>query len=316
MQLATEGGDPDMLLEAHHAMWVTHFFRGDIGEAGRHIDRGLEHYDREQHHAHVMLYGQDAGVVGLSYRALVHQAQGSWSEADRLCREATALGRSLGHPVSLNFAIGFTGWVQMERGNADGCRTHCGEVMQIATTHGLPFWQAHTVWILGRARAAESIGDGLREMRAGIDALDAIGARMGIAGYLGKLARAELEAGNRDEARRLAGEARAIGDADGELLGRAELLELLGDLEMSDRGGADAVQRASRHYRDAIDVARRQESTLQQVSAAIRLFRLGPVGREEASATALLAEALERCPAADPVPPLVAEARALLAGER
>ncbi len=308
MALAQEGGDREMIIEGHHALWVTLFFRGDVGEAGRHMDAAIALYDRREHHAHVMLFGQDPGVVALSYRGLVWQLQGNSAEADRKCREAVELGRSLGHPVSLNFAVGFTGWIHMERGDAQGCRKYCSEVMEIATTHGLSFWQAHTIWILGRARAVEDLVDGIREMRAGIDALIAIGARMGVAGYLAKVAAVLLAHGERDEARRLLDEAWTIGEEDGELLGRAEVLQLRGDLEIGEDASDESVARAEALYREAVNVAHRQEATTAELSAAMRLEQLLRDSPRAGDASSLLAEVLSRVPG-DGALPGVAAAR-------
>ena len=304
MNLAQEGGDREMILEAHHAMWVTHYFRGDVGEAGRHMDAGIALYDPAMHHAHVMLFGQDPGVVAIAYRGLVWQAQGNEVEADRMCREAVELGRRLNHPVSLNFAIGFTGWVHMDRGDGAGCRRYCGQVMEIATTHGLPFWQAHTIWILGRARAMEDLTDGIREMRAGLDALSAIGARMGMAGYLTKLARALCAAGERAEAERVLEEAWRIGEDDGELLGRAELLQLRGDLARED--GSD--ERAENFYREAITVAGRQEATCLELSAAMSLASLLRGSARSAESKSIVNGVLGKFPA-EATSPEIAAAR-------
>lgn len=310
--LAKQSGDRDLMLEGHHAMWVTRFFRGDIGETGRHLDAGLALYDRSQHHAHVMLYGQDPGVVGLSYRCLVRQAQGREREADAESVAAMELGRSLGHHVSTIFGVGFMGWMHMERDDAARCRPLAEEVLEIASTNGLAFWQAHGTWIVSRSVAATDPAAGIAGMRGAIETLRAIGARMGIPAYLATLARVVLRAGDLEETRRLLDEAQAIGDETGEWLGRAEMLRVRGDLELAANGdGAEAIQRAESLYREALEVARRQEATRLELQSALDLARLWQTPGRGAETAALLRPILEKLPSDETYPELV-EARSFL----
>ncbi|MFN2426957.1 MAG: AAA family ATPase, partial [Candidatus Binatia bacterium] len=312
-EMAALSGDPEMILEGHHAMWVTLFFRGDIGECGRHLDAALALYDRSHHHVHVMMYGQDPGVVARAYRCLVLQAQGREREAVAEGHAAMELGRSLGHHVSLIFGVGFLGWMHMESGDAARCRPLVDEVLEIASTNGLAFWQAHGTWIVSRALAATDPAAGIAGMRAGMEALDAIGARMGFPGYLAALARTVLVTGDLEEARRLVEEARLIGEDTGEFLGRADVLRLRGDLELSG-AGADAdggPLRAEAFYREAVELARRQEATRLELQAALDLARLLRELSRDAEAVALLAPILERLPPGEGQPE-IREARSFM----
>jgi len=312
-ELAEQSGDRDLLIEAHHAGWVTRFFRGDVGECGRHIDAGLELYDRSQHHSHVMMYGQDPGVVGLAYRCLIRQAQCRDREAAEAGRAAMELGRSLGHHVSLIFGVGFMGWMYQELGDAEGCRLHNEEVLEIASTNGLSFWHAHGTWIVSRAIAARDPAAGIAGMRAGLDALGDIGARMGLPGYLATLARVVMKTGDLDQTRRLLDESWKIGEETGEWLGRGEVLRLRGDLELTNAQSDDAgvAARAEAFYRQAIDLARRQEAPRLELQAALDLARLWRSRSRSDDATKLLASILDRLPA-DTDTDEVAEARSFL----
>jgi predicted ATPase len=49
LAIATELGDPDLLLQAHHAAWGPYCFLGDYDKAFEHIDVGLAIYDCVQH---------------------------------------------------------------------------------------------------------------------------------------------------------------------------------------------------------------------------------------------------------------------------
>lgn len=306
--LAVQGGDREMIIEAHHAMWVTHFFRGEVGEAGRHLDAALSLYDPAHHHAHVMLFGQDPGVVAHAYRGLVHQLQGDYRSGERHADEGMRLARQLGHPVSMIFGVGFNGWFHLECGDAERCRIRNEECLEIGTSNGLAFWQAHSSWILSRAIAVTDPGRGIAGMRAGIDALCAIGARMGVAGYLANLARTYFTSGDFDEARRLVDEAWSIGERTGEWLGGPELLMLRGDLELSADRGAPASSTAEAYYREAIDLARRQEATILELRAALKLAGLADAPARKPETCSLLKDILARMPDDDAVEKAAARA--------
>ncbi len=63
LSLAQRLHDPDLLLEAHHALWATLFFGGELAAAQPHQEQGLRLYDPQRHHAHAALYsGHDTGV--------------------------------------------------------------------------------------------------------------------------------------------------------------------------------------------------------------------------------------------------------------
>ena len=55
--------EPDLLLEAHHALWATLFQGGELAAARPHLEQGMRLYDPQRHRAHAALYsGHDPGV--------------------------------------------------------------------------------------------------------------------------------------------------------------------------------------------------------------------------------------------------------------
>jgi predicted ATPase len=69
LSLAQRLEDPDLLLEAHHALWTSLFSGGELAAARMHQDQGLRLYDPRRHRAHATLYsGHDPGVC-CRYRA-------------------------------------------------------------------------------------------------------------------------------------------------------------------------------------------------------------------------------------------------------
>jgi hypothetical protein len=65
LSLAQRLQHPDLLIEAHHALWSTLFFGGELAAARSHQNQELRLYDAQRHRAHAALYGgHDPGVCG------------------------------------------------------------------------------------------------------------------------------------------------------------------------------------------------------------------------------------------------------------
>ena len=63
LSLAQRLQDPDLLLEAHHALWTTLFSGGELAAARPHLEQGMQLYDPQRHRTHAALYsGHDPGV--------------------------------------------------------------------------------------------------------------------------------------------------------------------------------------------------------------------------------------------------------------
>src|SRR5262245_7718066 len=61
--LAQRLEDPDLLLEAHHGLWATLFFGGELAAVQPQLEQGMRLYDLRRHRDHAALYsGHDPGV--------------------------------------------------------------------------------------------------------------------------------------------------------------------------------------------------------------------------------------------------------------
>ena len=97
--------DPALLLEAHYALGVTLFFLGEFAPARAHLEQGIALYDPQQHRSHAFLYGQEPGVVCLSYAAWALWYLGYPDQALKRSPEALTLAQELSHPFSLAYAL-------------------------------------------------------------------------------------------------------------------------------------------------------------------------------------------------------------------
>ena len=71
LQLATPTADEELILQAHHCQWATHFHLGNHTDCLKHNDSGLQLYDPDRYEHHASIYGgHDPKVCGLGERAL------------------------------------------------------------------------------------------------------------------------------------------------------------------------------------------------------------------------------------------------------
>jgi class 3 adenylate cyclase len=96
LTLAQQVQDRTLLLEAHHALWPTLFFLGELAAARGHLERGMALYDLQDHRSHAFLYGgHDPGSCCKQYTAWTLWALGY---PDQALQSSQAL-RNLSKPL-------------------------------------------------------------------------------------------------------------------------------------------------------------------------------------------------------------------------
>jgi class 3 adenylate cyclase/predicted ATPase len=82
LALAKDMGQPNLELEAHHALWGTFSLTGDLAACRHHAERGIELYRFEQHGDFGFVYGNhDPGVCASYTRAMMLWLQGFSEQA-------------------------------------------------------------------------------------------------------------------------------------------------------------------------------------------------------------------------------------------
>src|SRR5262249_45954374 len=122
LTLAQQLGDPALLLEAHYALGNTLNYLGEFAATQAHFEQGIALYDRQQHHAHTVHYGQVPVVVCRAYSAVTLWYLGYPDQALHRSHEALTLAQELAHPYSLATALIFAAWVRHFR--REGHLTH------------------------------------------------------------------------------------------------------------------------------------------------------------------------------------------------
>lgn len=101
--LAARLKDPGLMLESYVAKGLTLFSAGDITPSHRELEAGMRTYDPSRDASHATIYGQDPGVVCLSWFAWALGLLGSFDQAmERAKERKTAAARA--HWFSCGFA--------------------------------------------------------------------------------------------------------------------------------------------------------------------------------------------------------------------
>lgn len=317
--IAAASDDRSLRLQSHHASWTTHFFRGELGAAFRHIEEGEPLYDTIDDRGSALVYGHDAKADAVSYRAILLWSFGRVDQALEVHRRAVAHARALGHPMSLAFVLINTGWLRLLRREPEACAKEAEAVIAYSTEQEVPFWTAHGLLLRGWALAERGeLTRGILEIEQGLASMAAIESGLGRTAHHAHLAAARARAGDVAEARELMETAKALVASTGERYHEPEIHRLDAELVLAEAGGlgrasARARDRAEGALRTAIDCARGQGARTMELRATTMLARLrgrGSKAREvRLRLRDLLAGFTEGSETAD-----VGDARRLLAG--
>jgi predicted ATPase len=298
--------DQALLLEAHHALGQYLYFMGEFSRAREHFEQGISLYDPRQHSSLAYLYGQDPGMACLSYLSWTLWFLGYADQALERSAEALTLARDLRHPVSLAFAQDFAAALHQLRREAHLTQERAEAAMALSSEQGFQFWL--TSGTLYRGWALADLGqleEGTLQMRDGLAAFRATGARLGEPYFLARLSEAYGKGGQADEGLRVLADALATVDNTGERFYEAEQYRLKGELILAQSGvqGVGASVKAgpqftnngstlrtpTRHQRTlitqaeaeaeggflkALDIARKQHAKSLELRAATSLARL------------------------------------------
>ena len=102
LRIAEELGNPDLLLEAHHAMWGSHFYLGTYEQAFEHMTAGLALYDPLRHERLSTIYGaHDTASCALTEFPLALWSMGYPDQARSRLDAAIAQSHSLLLPANV-----------------------------------------------------------------------------------------------------------------------------------------------------------------------------------------------------------------------
>ena len=288
LRLTQHADDPVLAVIAHYTLGVTWFSLGALPAARLHLAEGIARSTPDQHRTPVFRMGQDPGVAGRIYAAMILWLQGYPEQALVRLHEALVLAQELSHPFSLAWAWCWVAMVLQWRRDVPAVHEQAEAAVALATEQDFPQWAAYGMSVRGWALAMQGQGEeGLAQVRRGIAALRATGAALLVPYLCTMLAEVSDHLGHPADGLQALAEAHTLVEQHDERWWEAEVSRLRGVLLLRQTETPQAE--AETWLQRALDVARCQEAKSLELRAAMSLARLWQQQGRRAEARALLA---------------------------
>jgi predicted ATPase len=286
LRLAERLHHPAALGSAHVRLGSALFLCGELAAARMHLEQGLAFYTPQQYCAHSLLNMPNEEMFGLFRLAAVLWSLGYPDQAQQRSQEALTLARERSRPLRMVEALIFAAQLHRLRREVHLAYEHADAALRLAHEQGLRQRLAEATIERGWALVAQGHGGaGMAQLRQGLAAYRATGARGGA--YLALLAEALWRVGQSEEGLRVLAEVPVSRDSGREGWGTAEVYRLKGELLLT-RSAAPQAE-AEMCFRQALEVARRQQAISWELRAALSLSRLWQRQGKRAAAYDLLA---------------------------
>ena len=288
---AKADGDADHEMQAHHALWSSRLYRGDLEATCHHTDRGLALYEVDRHGTQALTFGgHDARECALANLGRALFLLGYPERALARNAEGIAHAQALGQPQVVAHALNWSSMVLQLAGEFEELDRRTTLAARLADEHGLAIYYPEArILAAWRAVREEQDHRAAEDMRNFLDRRAAMGTVFVQTYFLMLLADAWLRLGRLDEAQSVLEEGLARAEATGEHFCTAELHRLRARAclarDAHDVRGAEAALDA------ALAAARRQSSRIFELRAACDLARLWTDRGERRKAHDLLAPA-------------------------
>jgi len=294
LQRATDLQDQRFVIGAHCAYGVTLVDLGRFEESIQHLDMVPPLRVSHPRRPHGSFPGQDPEVTSDCYAARALWALGYPEQAVARAGRALAVARDLSHTESVVVATYFAAHVHQLCGEAFIAHQHAETVVSLAEEYGLAVWIGLGRMIRGWALVDQgSLSEGIEELRDGLSAYQATGARLWRPYFLGLLAQALARADRVQEGVEAASEALVVVRDSGERAYAAELHRVYGELLLFS-ASSDSVPRAEDCFQRALAIAREQRATSWELKVVTSLCRSRSDRHERGDARRLLRETYDR----------------------
>jgi predicted ATPase len=214
-------------------------------------------------------------VSALAFDACCLWGLGYPDQAFKRSQEALSLARKLDHAFTLADVLCYAGCLFHEMGrDAPALKARSEELTQLLNEKRIPSWLGTDASYEGEALAMlGQIDEGIASMRQGLVLKHTTGARVNSSGTLCALAEAQVKAGRTEEGLSLLDQALALVLETGEGYYEAELHRVRGELIRARRAQGDEAE-AEASFREAVEVARRQQARSWELRATVSLCRM------------------------------------------
>jgi class 3 adenylate cyclase/predicted ATPase len=291
LTLAQRVQNPVFLLEAHRMLGTTLFFLGELVKARRHIEQGIALYDVQQGRSRAFSSGMDPGVVCLSVMSWTLWMLGYPDRALTKSREALTLAQKLSHAYSLGYALNYASMLHTWRREVQFAKERAEAMITLSNEH--EFIHAWSVGMIRRGWALAkqgAVAEGITQLHQGLATWRDTGTELALPQHLALLADAYRQERQVEEGLHILSEAIAHVDRTGERWPEAELYRLKGEFLLVQTGKRCKEREAEECFRQALDIARRQQAKSLELRATMSLGRLWQQQGRSAEAHQILAE--------------------------
>jgi tetratricopeptide (TPR) repeat protein len=272
LKLAETIQEPWLLTDAHNRYGLLALSAGYLHEAVSHLEQARVYSGRTERKVSAVGFLYTIAITGPEILAL--QLLGHADKALRLAEEALRHARESRHVFSLALMLGWSlGTFRRYRREPEMALLHAGEAVALAEANGIGdflIWGTfHHGWALAELGQSEQ---GIAEMEAGIGGLRRFGDYQGQQYALALLAQNYAKIGHAGKSLGILNEALERIDRSGEMVCLAEMLRLKGEILLAQDGGA--IGHAEACFREAIEVACRQDAKWWELRATTSLARL------------------------------------------
>jgi tetratricopeptide (TPR) repeat protein len=291
--LAVKQSDQNDRLIGEQMIGTSQHYLGDLLSARHHLERVLAHYVAPAQKSQIVRFLVDQWAAARVYFARVLWLQGLPDQAMRIAESSVAEARATNHAMSLGLALAVAAcpialWV----GDLAAAEHYVEMLLDHSTRHALARWRAlgrgfQGVLVIQRG----DLSNGLRLLRAGFDEP---GAAASVPRFFTSLmAEALGRAGQIADGLAAIDEAIVRSERTEERWRTAEFLRIKGELFLL-QSAPGAAAAAEGHFRQALDLARRQGALSWELRAATSLARLLSDQGHSSDATALLRQVYDR----------------------
>ena len=261
------------LVVAHRLMGSSFSTTGDVVQGRKHLDKAITLYDRAEHSPLATRFGQDVGVVILSFRSWTVWVLGYPEAAQADIERALKNAREIGHAPTLMYALYFAPWTAIHRGDYVEASVRAEELVALGEQKGATFWKEGGIIIrgclltlTGQPQAAiQTITPALTFWRSA-------GSTVNFPLFLPHLAAAYAQIGQFDESSRCIREALSTMEATKERTWEAELHRMSGEIERITPPPSGSNAEAC--FERALAISRQQQAKSLELRASMSLARL------------------------------------------